>query len=260
MKHIRVIWDTLRLQMKNSFIRPMYRFCLIANPIVNTILLYEMFRNSSEDNFATYVILGSGLMGLWSCICFSSAGDINRERYSGTLSLIFVTPAKFNTIILGKVLGNTLLSLLTLVISFLTAKVVYHVNIYFKSPGYLLLSLIATILCFVTISICIAYLLTLSRKTTLYMNCIEIPIILVCGFVFPVEILPHWVLPISYIFSPTWAVKLIRMSIAGVTEPTEYFKILGILIGITGVYLVLMKALYHTIGRQVRIKATLEVC
>lgn len=259
MKQLIVIWDTLRLQMKNSFIRPMYRFCLIAGPIVQTILLYEMYKNSGQDNFTTYVMLGGGLMGLWSCICFSSAGDINRERYMGTLSLIFVAPAKFSTIILGKVLGNTILSLGTLIISFLTAKIVYHAPIMVVSPGFLLLSILAAVICFITISICLAYLLTLSRKTQLYMNCIEIPIILLCGFVFPVEILPEWVLPISYALSPTWAVKLIRLSVSGVEKRMEYFTILGILGCITMVYIVLTIFLYRTIEKQVRMKATLEV-
>lgn len=256
---LRVIWDTLILQMKNSFVRPMFRFCLIANPIVNTILIYEMFRNSGQDNFTTYVILGAGLMGLWACICFSSAGDINRERFSGTLSLIFATPADFRTIIFGKILGNTILSLATLAISFLTAKVLYSAPIQIENPGYLLLSLFAAVICFISISTVIAYLLTLSRKTTLYMNCIEIPIILVCGFVFPVEILPAWVLPLSYALSPTWAIKLIRMSIAGISNPSQYFTTLGILAGITAVYILLSTLLYQVIDRQVRIKATLEV-
>lgn len=259
MKQLRVIWDTLILQMKNSFVRPMFRFCLIANPIVNTILIYEMFRNSGQDNFTTYVILGAGLMGLWACICFSSAGDINRERFSGTLSLIFATPADFRTIIFGKILGNTILSLATLAISFLTAKVLYSAPIQIENPGYLLLSLFAAVICFISISTVIAYLLTLSRKTTLYMNCIEIPIILVCGFVFPVEILPAWVLPLSYALSPTWAIKLIRMSIAGISNPSQYFMTLGILTGITAVYILLSTLLYQVIDRQVRIKATLEV-
>lgn len=259
MKQLRVILDTLKLQMKNSFIRPMYRFCLIASPMVNTILLYEMFKNSGQENFTTYVMLGAGLMGLWSCICFSSAGDINRERYSGTLSLIFVTPADFGTIIFGKVLGNTLLSLLTLIISFLTAKFLYRAPIMIESPLYLLLSIFATIVCFITISICIAYLLTLSRKTQLYMNCIEIPIILLCGFVFPVEILPVWVLPISYCLSPTWAIKLMRMSISGVENRSEYFSTLAVLGCITTLYIVIGKFLCKKIESQVRIKATLEV-
>lgn len=259
MKQLIVIWDTLILQMKNSFIRPMYRFCLIAGPIVQTILLYEMFKNSGQDNFTTYVMLGGGLMGLWGCICFSSAGDINRERYMGTLSLIFVAPANFGTIIFGKVLGNTILSLGTLIISFLTAKILYQAPIRIESPGYMLLSLFATVISFITISICLAYLLTLSRKTQVYMNCIEIPIILLCGFVFPVEILPVWVLPISYALSPTWAIKLIRLSVAGVENKTEYFSILGILAVITLAYIILAAFLYRTIERQVRMKATLEV-
>ena len=69
---LRILFSTMIVQMKQSFARPMFRFCLIANPILNTILLYEMYKNSGENNFMAYVVLGAGLMGLWSCICFSS--------------------------------------------------------------------------------------------------------------------------------------------------------------------------------------------
>ena len=75
-----VLLSTMLLQMKQSFVRPMFRFCLIVSPILQTILLYEMFRNTGQEDFASYVILGAGLMSLWACICFSSAGDIERER------------------------------------------------------------------------------------------------------------------------------------------------------------------------------------
>ena len=259
MKKLIVIWETLRLQMKNSFARPMFRFCLIANPIVNTVLIYEMFKNSGQENFATYVILGSGLMGLWSCICFSSAGDINRERYSGTLANIFAAPAGFRTILFGKILGNTVMSLLTFVLSFLTAKLLYRAPFEVESPGYLIVSLVATLVGFAVFSTLVAYLLTLSRKTTLYMNCIEIPIILVCGFVFPVEELPAWVLPISYVLPPTWAVKLLRLSVAGISDSGEYIRCLGILGVVAGSYAAISVMLYRMVDKFVRIKATLEV-
>lgn len=58
-----VLISTMVLQMKQSFARPMFRFCLIANPILNTILLYEMYRNSGEQNFLAYVVLGGGTDG-----------------------------------------------------------------------------------------------------------------------------------------------------------------------------------------------------
>lgn len=79
---IRVIISTMFVQMKQSFARPMFRFCLIANPILNTILLYEMYRDSGETNYMAYAVLGAGLMGLWGCICFSSAGGVCDDRNS----------------------------------------------------------------------------------------------------------------------------------------------------------------------------------
>lgn len=259
MKHLRVIKSTLTLQMKSSFARPMFRFCLIANPVANTILLYEMFRGSARENFTSYVILGAGLMGLWSCICFSSAGDINRERFCGTLPLIFAAPARFSTIILGKIIGNTFLSLVTLLLSFITTLALYGIWPQIESPLYLLLSLFVTIICFISISTITAYLLTLSRKTQLYMNCIEIPVILLCGFVFPVEMLPRFLWPISYALSPTWAVKLMHMSVAGVSDIAAYWQTFAILAGMTAMYMILGALLERRIDKQVRINATLEV-
>lgn len=250
---------SIRVQMKQSFARPMFRFCLLANPVLNTILLYEMYRNTGEDNFMAYVVLGAGLMGLWSCICFSSAGDINRERHSGTLALIFAAPASFPAIILGKILGNTILSLVTLGISLITAVAVFRVPLMLGSPLLFLVALFGVVMVFVVISSVIACLLTLSRKTELYMNCIEIPIILLCGFVFPVNILPGTVQLISCALSPTYAVELLRLAVWGVDDVGLFWKKFGIMLGITSIYVILSGLLYQRIDRRVRIAATLEV-
>ena len=255
----RVIFSTMIVQIKQSFARPMFRFCLLANPMLNTILLYEMYKNSGEENFMAYVVLGAGLMGLWGCICFSSAGDINRERYSGTLSLIFVAPTSFPIIILGKIIGNTLMSLLTLGISLATAKILFGIDLVLESPGYFLIALLASVITFIVISSVIACLLTLSRKTELYMNCIEIPMSLICGFVFPVSVLAPQVRIISYILSPTYAVELMRMAVWGVIDTTLFWEKMSILILLTIIYTLISVFLYKKIDRRVRIAATLEV-
>ena len=97
MKNSSVVFSSLYVQIKQTYARNMYRFCLLVSPLMSTILLAEMYRNSEHDNFTAYIVLGAGLMSLWGCICFSSAGDINRERYSNTLSLIF---RLFNAVII----------------------------------------------------------------------------------------------------------------------------------------------------------------
>lgn len=255
-----VLLSTMVLQMKQSFARPMYQFCLIVSPILNTVLLYEMFRNSGNANFASYVILGSGLMSLWSCICFSSAGDINRERSSGTLALIFAVPARFSSIILGKILGNTLLSLASIVISIVTALVIYHAPFSLSSPAYFLIALIGMIGSFVVISSVIACLLTLSRRTSLYMNCIEIPFILLCGMSFPIDVLPSCLQAISRCLAPTWAIELLRMTVQGITDPALFWRNFAIMTILSVAFALFSAWLYKVIDRAVRINATLEVC
>ena len=257
--NIAVLLSSIILQMKQSFVRPMFRFCLFANPVLNTILLSEMYYNTKSDNYLAYVVLGAGLMGLWSCICFSSAGDINRERYNGTLPLIYVAPASFPVIILGKIIGNTLLALFALVISLVTAAVFFHVPLELGSPFYFLIALLGTIMCFVVISFAIAPLLTLSRKTELYMNCIEIPIILLGGFVFPVTILPKEIQILSYALSPTYAIELLRMSVWSVDDSTLFWWKFGLLIAFTIIYTFFSISLYRRIDRNIRISAALEV-
>ena len=66
----KLICATLIVQIKNSWARPMFRFTLLSSPFLNTILIYEMFQHSHTVNAAAFIILGSGLMGLWSIIFF----------------------------------------------------------------------------------------------------------------------------------------------------------------------------------------------
>lgn len=254
-----VLLSSLIVQMKQSFSRPMFRFCLVINPILNTILLYEMYRSSNVENFIAYVVLGAGLMGMWGCICFSSAGDINRERYNGTLSLIFIAPADFKLVLIGKILGNTLISLLTLVISILTAIVFYHTPLLISNLLAFMISLCLTVLTFTIISFLIASILTLSRKTELYMNLIEIPIVLLSGFVFPITILPHGIRVVSYSLSPTYAIELLRMSVWGIDNYKNFYINMGVLILLSCIYWVASLVLYKKIESRVRIDATLEV-
>lgn len=256
--YLQIIVSTMHLQMKQSFARPMFRFCLICNPIVNTIFLYEMFLSKGMDAFLNHVVLGAGLMGIWGCICFSSVGDINRERWSCTLPIIYVAPGGFGLIIFGKVLGNTVMSLLTFVISYVTAGVISGQWLRIIHIGYFILSMFLMIACFVVVSMCFAYIMMLSRKTELYMNLIEIPLVFICGFTFPVEILPGWAQCISNMLAPTWAVKLLRMS-AGQVEAAVYMEYAGILLIELMVLVLFTIGLYRWMDQRIRIRATLEV-
>ncbi|MCL2221916.1 MAG: ABC transporter permease [Oscillospiraceae bacterium] len=252
-----VLLTSMSVQMKQTFARNMFKFTLFVGPFLITVILGEMFKHSTADNFVAYVVLGSGLWNLWNCIAFSSAGDINRERYNNTLSIIFSAPADFRLILLGKILGNTLLALCSFFLSVFFATVFYRHPIIVTNWPLLIMSLLLAILAFIIMSIFIAYLLTLSRKTAIYMNCLEIPVALICGFVFPIENLPQGVQFISWIFPPTWAVRLIRLS---VTETTYGLLENFVPLIITSViFVILATLLYRIIFKQVKVLGTLDM-
>ena len=257
MKSSSVLLTSMLVQMKQTFSRNMFKFTLFVGPFLTTIILGEMYRHSTADNFVAYVVLGSGLWSLWNCIAFSSAGDIHRERYSNTLSIIFSAPADFRLILLGKIFSNTVLSMGSFFLSIFYATLLYRHPIIVNNWPLLIAALALAIVAFIIMSIFIAYLLTLSRKTTIYMNCLEIPFALICGFVFPIENLPQGVQYFSWIFPPTWAVRLLRYS---VTETAYGFWENFIPLVITmAVFAVLAAWLYRIIFRQSKILGTLDM-
>ena len=60
-------------------------------------------------------------------------------------------PAGFPLIVLGKIIGNTVMSLLTLVISLVTAALLFHVPLSLADPFLFTLAMAALIISFVVI-------------------------------------------------------------------------------------------------------------
>ena len=91
------------------------------------------------------------------------------------------------------------------------------------------------------------------------MNCIEMPFILLCGFSFPIEILPVWIQPVSRLLTPTWAVEILRMAVEGVADTGLFWNKFGILVLLSVIYSLISARLFRVMDRRVRILASLEV-
>jgi len=256
---LRVIYSSSLLQMRQSFARATFRFVIVIQPIIFAFMTYMMYRGSGRENYLAYVVLGTGILSLWSAITFSSAGDIERERFMGTLEIITATPSNFQLIIFGKVIGNTILGLMSMVITFVFVAIAYQVQLTIEHPVIFISSLLVSLLSFMGISMLMATFFTLSRNARALMNVLEYPVFILCGVLFPIDILPLWTRPLSYILSPTWAVKILRESVLGI-ENTNLFMInVLILLAITGIYFIIASISFRKIDKQTRIKATLGV-
>ncbi|MBG9792692.1 hypothetical protein ABD76_09380 [Paenibacillus dendritiformis] len=258
-KIIRVIFSSLTVHMKLSFARPTFKFIVLLQPMLYSLLLYLMFRNSETINIGEYIIVGTGILNLWSSIIFSSSGDIERERFMGTLESLYVTPSDFRVIFLGKVLGNVVLGLSSMLISYICINVIFQVKVSINNVGLFLVSFLLTIISFTAISLLLALLFTLSRNSRMLMNCMEYPIYILCGITFPVSLLPEAVQFLSGFLSPTWAVKTLRGSMVGINDYEQFSIDLLMLLLLTIFYLVLVQILFKSIDRNTRIKGNLGV-
>jgi ABC-2 type transport system permease protein len=204
---------TIKVHMGLSMARPMFKFIILLSPLVYATIAFFVYDTASPDKIVNYVILGSGFMSLWSSIVYSSASDINRERFYGTLELIFVAPVSFSFILIGKIVANTLLGLVSMMIAYVYLIGLFRIEIEIFQPFLFIGSLLFVLISLSVFSFSLALIFTLSRQAEALMNFIEYPIYLVCGFLFPIAVLPAWVAPISYLLPPTWAIELLRQTL-----------------------------------------------
>lgn len=256
---MRAFAATMRIQMLNSLSRPMFRFTLFANPILYTLITYVMFQHSGMQDFASYVILGSSLLSLWSSIVFSSAGDIDRERYMGTLSMLYASPTSFQIIVWAKLCGNLMLAVLPFLSSFLIVRFVFMEPVVLSHAGLFFAAFLFSTASFAALSYLFSAFFTLSRKASILMNCLEYPIFLLCGILFPIQLLPAFLHPLSAVLSPTWASTLLHMALQKEYSTVVIMQSGGVLLLLTLLYVLLGRIIFYMVDIHVRKKGTLGV-
>lgn len=250
---------TILVHMKLSIARPMFKFIIWISPLFFSTIAILIYGTDSAETLFHYVVLGSGFMALWSSIVFSSASDINRERFYGTLEIIFISPVPFAITLIGKILANMLWGLISMMLSFVYLKVVYQLELVFFHPLLFVVALVFVLLALSVFSFLLALVFTLSRQAEALMNFIEYPIYLVCGFMFPISYLPQWIQGISYILPPTWAIQLLR------DVTTEKLSFQSVMISLTAIivltllYLIVGVYCYRLMDKKARISGKLGV-
>jgi ABC-2 type transport system permease protein len=209
------LYANARVQVGNSLARTMMKNVVFISPLFNVVMAYYLFHRSGQPNFGEQVVIGSGLMTLWGTILWSSATDIGRERWMGTLEILLIAPVRFPVTLLGKILGNTVLSILSVVLSWVYSRVLLGVRMTVASPGLLLLTMAIAIFAFVGFSLMLSLLFTLSRSANSIANGLSYPLYVVSGLLFPLTMLPTWVLPLGLIMPLAWAREALRWAITG---------------------------------------------
>lgn len=243
---------SLRQQMVDGFVL----FTVLFQPIIIALLGLFMLKDKGPDA-AIFVVVGSGLTGLWSTMLFISGNSINVERWSGTLETLVAIPTPFEVIVFGRNLANVTQSLLSMALGYMIAAFLFGYSLEIQEPLLFLVSLFLAVIAFISFGLIIAPIFVMNPGVQAWQNAMEFPVYILCGFLFPVLLLPDWTNPISYLLPPYWAARALHGSSTGGASVSEILFAWVMMLLFSLLDLFLASRLFKIMLYKVRVDATL---
>ena len=261
MKQLR--WGLVKEQMLLQFrVRALHILSLglfVIQPAVFTavgMLLSHAAGNAMPD--LVYTVIGGGVMGMWSGLVFTSTYDITNDRYYGSLELIVGSPTSLSTVEAIRTLSNVLTGLFSLGLAFVAAMAIFGYslkNVNFLGVAVSLLLLLFSMWC---IGVFLANFLAWSRLSGSFVDFLEMPIAFLCGFMYPIRVLPGWLQILSGAIPIRWALQAMNESLLGNHDLAFLLTHWGVALGISLVFLAVTGWLQVKVHDNIRISGELR--
>lgn len=245
---------SIRTQLTDGFIL----FTVLFQPIIIAVLALWMLQDKGAE-YAMFVVVGSGLTGLWSSLLFISGNSINAERWMGTLESLVAMPTPFEVIVFGKNLANVIQSLISMVLGYLIASLLFGYSLSVQQPALFAVSVFMTMLAFICFALIIAPVFVMNPGVRAWQNAMEFPVYVMCGFLFPIAMLPHWTGPLSYLLPPYWAARALHGASTGGAPPSDIYFSWAMLLVFSILDLLIAGWLFKIMLFKARADATLDM-
>jgi ABC-2 type transport system permease protein len=197
----------------------------------------RMFYNPELQSVYMFVP-GIMAMILMLISAFMTSITITREKESGTMEILLVSPLKPAQIIIGKVMPYVLLSFFNAVLIILLGIFVFGMPV----EGNFIL-LLAESLLFIILALSLGILISTvaqSQQVAMMMSMVALmlPTILLSGFVFPIENMPTVLQWFANIMPPKWYIIIVKNVMLKGTGLLYVWKETLVLIGMTVFFIV----------------------
>ena len=257
-KYWRTVLVVAEMSLRNQFSEGFVIFAIIFQPMIIAVLALFMLKDKGGD-YAMFVVVGSGLTGLWSSLLFVSGNSINVERWTGTLESLVGMPTPFEVIVFGKNLANVVQSLLSMVSSYTLAAVLFGYSLSLTQPLLFFITLLISMFAFICFGLTIAPVFIMYRSVQQWENAMEFPVYIICGFLFPIALLPNWTTPLSYLLPPYWAAVALHGTSTAMMPLNQVFFAWAMMIISSLLNLVIASQLFKIMLYKARVDATLDV-
>ena len=209
-----------------------------AGSVTTHVVLTQTLYNPQMKSAYNFVPGIMGMIFILICAIMTSV-SIVREKETGTMDLLLVSPIKPRTIILGKLVPYFLLSCIILAVMLLIAYTVLGlpfsagiVNVVFISLLYIVLSLSIGLLVSTIVN---------TQLTALIVSAVAfmLPVIMLSGMIFPIDNMPAVLQWVSCIIPARWYIAAMRKLMIQQLDIEFVFQEIVILLSMTTVLLTL---------------------
>jgi ABC-2 type transport system permease protein len=139
-----------------------------------------------------------------------TAISITREKETGTMEMLLVSPIRPTAIVAGKVTPYILLGFVSVLLVLIAARTVFHVPLR-GSLALLLVECGLYILTALALGIVISTKAPTQRTAMIFaLAGLMMPTLLLSGFIFPLDSLPGWLQAISHVVPARWFLLIVR--------------------------------------------------
>jgi ABC-2 type transport system permease protein len=256
--NLRVMRTAFELDVKQQAVDLFMIFGVLIQPLLIAIMAIYMLLERDPSR-GIYVVVGSGMTGLWTSLLFRGTFNINAERFLGTLEGIVASPTPLGTVVIGKTLASVTLSLLSMIFSYTLASVIFHFPLNIAQPVPFFLSLLVTVFAFISFGLLISPLMAINLSLSGWVNALEYPMYILGGFLFPILLLPGWSNPLSYVLAPYWAARVLHATSSGAATTGDILLSWGMMLILGITYIAASYRLFKIVLYRARVDATLSM-
>jgi ABC-2 type transport system permease protein len=205
-----------------------------------------------------YTVIGGGILGMWSGLLFTSTFDILRDRRDGMLELIVGSPTSLGKVEAIRTVANVLAGTLSMVVALAAALFIFKYPLGQANLWGAVISFLLVLVGLWSMGIFLANFLAWTRLSGTMVNFLEAPVAVVCGFMYPISILPQWMQSISMIFPIRWALEAMNHSLLGSFAQPDLFRLWGISIAISLIFYAMSAWLERRVHDSIRITGELN--
>jgi ABC-2 type transport system permease protein len=207
-----------------------------------------------DPSILTYLIFSAPLAAIWTSVFYGIVGSLRTEIYTRTIELNMISRTSVLTVLFGRALAMMTFGIPAGIISAGVMLIVARQAPQIASYPWLIASAVFVFLGLTVTGLVLAPLSALLTKYHGGMFSPLIPIVsTLCGFAFPVSLLPKWLAVCARFLPSTWAMDSALQAMRGPQSTWAVISGWTVCLVMSLVYLVLTYYLYKIVEKRLRV-------